>query len=289
MPSLNAEFPSLSNAQLTEEDFNKLHLIIAEHQQLKENLLKANNVIRQYFGAVEKWQSDVKQAKEEDRRNIQHLTENNQKLSNEIRRLQSALNDRPAQSQDVQMAADVDALKRELDQLREEMKDVVPRQTYKNVERQCSQLLAENLQFKDMERQYVDTINCLQVNQASTEELVRLGQADLSAQRASTHQLIQELNNVKEENQVLIQQAEIYQKDFIQERDARQRMAGEKDEVIAELNRLRAMLPQTQMSGMPTMGSANQCGLVRYTCPNCYYQFNSQQQLNLHLPQCSRH
>lgn len=130
-----------------------------------------------------------------------------------------------------------------------------------------------------------------------------MGQVDLNVERQANHKLMQDFNLVREENQVLVQQAEIYQKDFIAERDARQRMAGEKDEVLMELERLRMMLtatsngsgggqPQQQLqqqqmaqSGGGQMG----CGLVRYTCPSCYAQFSNQQALGQHLPQCGRH
>lgn len=233
---------------------------------------------------MEKWQNDVKQSKEADRKNINKLTESNEKLQEDLQRVQRELDDAKRNStttvQDIPIG------------------DMVPRHAYKTVERQCSQLLAENLQFKDMEQQYIDTINCLKVNHASTEELVRMGQVDLNAQRAENHALVTELGHVKEENQVLIQQAEIYQKDFIAERDARQRMAGEKDEVLVELNRLRMMLTATSNSNGMMMGSSNSlnnsgqqigCGLVRYTCPSCYAQFSNQQALSSHLPLCGRH
>lgn len=325
MPSLNAEFPSLSNANLTEQDLNKLQLVVAEHKQLRENLVKANAVIKTYFTAVEKWQNDVKQSKEADRRNITMLMENNQKLQRDLHRVQDELDEvksanskavssgSSASLNDVQMASqlseELSSLKLELAKTKESTRGMVPHGTFKNIERQCSQLLAENLQIKDMEQQYIDQINCLKVNHASTEELIRMGQMDLNAERAASNKTRDDLNQVKEENQVLIQQAEIYKKDFIAERDARQRMAGEKDELLTELNRLRMMLqapahPQMQMQ-QPQMQMqmqhpqqqqqphpqvmGNHFGLVRHTCPNCYAQFTSQQLLSQHLPQCSRH
>lgn len=305
---MTAEFPSLSNANLTEEDLNKLQTIVAEHQQLRENLVKANGVIKTYFSAVERWQNDVKQSKETDRKNISLLMESNQKMQQELRRMQEELEEEKnnkslaRSTSDVAMATavshEIGTLKQELERARDATKDMVPRQQYKNVERQCSQLLAENLQFKDMEQQYIDTINCLKVNHASTEELVRMGQMDLNAEREANQKLAREVNQLREENQVLIQQAEIYKKDFEAERDARQQMAGQKDEVLSELNRLRMMLVQAS-NGQPSqmmMGHqpsppppAHQFGLVRYTCSSCYCIFSSQQQLSQHLPQCGRH
>lgn len=249
---------------------------------------------------MEKWQNDVKRAKEEDQRTIALLTANNQKLQQELRQLEEGQQQQQkgtthAKQPPVEVLnqeQELQALKQELLQSKEAAKEMVTKQTFKQVERQCSQLLAENLQFKDMEQQYIDTINCLKVNHASTEELVRMGQVDLNAERAANHKLMGEFNSVKEENQVLIQQAEIYQKDFIAERDARQRMAGEKDEVITELNRLRMMLQampqQQQQQQQPQHANAGHYGLVRYTCPGCYAQFNSQQVLGQHLTQCGR-
>lgn len=292
-----SEFPSLSNANLTENDLSKLQTMVAEHQQLRENLVKANAVIKTYFTAVEKWQNDVKRSKETDRRNLSLLQDNNQKLHKEVSRLQEQLDEAEkghgAHNTDVQMttvvSAELEAVRQELAHSKETAKDMVSRQTYKNVERQCSQLLAENLQFKDMEQQYIDTINCLKVNHASTEELVRMGQMDLNAERAASQKLMDQLGEVREQNQVLIQQAEIYQKDFIAERDSRQRMAGEKDEVVQELNRLRMLLTsqgvQAQAALQPPQ-SQSRCGLVRYMCPSCYTVFSSQQLLSQHMPQC---
>lgn len=265
LPSLSAEFPSLSSAQLTEEDLHKLQTIVAEHQQLRENLVKANAVIKTYFGAVEKWQTDVQQSKEADRRSLVALQEHNQRLQQQLKEAGGGV-------------------------------ETVPRETYKNVERQCSQLLAENLQFKDMEQQFKDEIHCLRVNQASTEELVRMGQLDLQAERAACGRLEGDLRQAREENEVLVQQAEIYKKDFLAERDARQRMAGEKEAVLQELNRLRMMLSATPQQQQQTGGgvgvgsaAAGHCGLVRFMCPNCYSVFSSQQSLSQHLPQCGHH
>lgn len=260
---------------------------MAEHQQLRDNLVKANAVIKSYFTAVEKWQNDVQVSRDTDHRNSTLLMQHNQKLQQQVHRLQDELEEAAAKNKRP-VAAAASAV--------DQSETMVSRATYKAVERQCSQLLAENLQFKDMEQQYVDTINCLKVNQASTEELVRMGQQDVSAERAGNRKLMGDLNAVREENQVLVQQAEIYKKDFIAERDARQRMAGEKEEVLTELNRLRMMLQagqpgtaQQQMQMQLQQQQQGHCGLVRYTCPSCYSQFGNQQMLSQHMPQCGRH
>lgn len=146
----------MSASNLTEEDLAKLQTTVAEHQQLRENLVKANAVIKTYFKSVEKWQNDVKQSKEADRQSLTLALANNQRLQQDLQRVQRELEEEVARKGPNSNNTLVPT------------EDMVPRQTYKQVERQCSQLLAENLQFKDMEQQYQDEINCLKVSNCNS-------------------------------------------------------------------------------------------------------------------------
>lgn len=109
-------------------------------------------MIKTYFKSVEKWQNDVKQSKEADRQSLTLALANNQRLQQDLQRVQRELEEEVARKGQNSNNTLVPT------------EDMVPRQTYKQVERQCSQLLAENLQFKDMEQQYRDEINCLKVS-----------------------------------------------------------------------------------------------------------------------------
>lgn len=270
------EFPSLSASQLTEADFNKLQAIIEEYQHLKQNLLQANAVIRQYFSVVEKWQNDVKESRTTDRKRITVLLGDKMTLSRQVEQLEA---ERQAANQLLaEKCKELEAFGQLRQQQQQQQQvvlgspagDMIPRQTYKAVERQLSELLAHNLQYKDMEQNYIEEIQCLKANQTAMQTL----QGDLDRQREANRKMFEDLNNAREQNQVLIQQAEIFHKDFLQERDARQRMAGEREQLLAEINELRTRIPGCHIP-------------KRFTCPACYTPFPTQDRLGEHLQNCS--
>ncbi|XP_064540322.1 NF-kappa-B essential modulator isoform X3 [Drosophila montana] len=101
----------------------------------------------------------------------------------------------------------------------------------KDLQRQMSALLAENLEFKDMKKTYVDEIDCLKVNLTSAEELLNVMRADVNALKAKDAQKDDEITHLKT-------QIDIYRRDFEMERADREKNAGEKEQYLADLRAL---------------------------------------------------
>ena len=87
-------------------------------------------------------------------------------------------------------------------------------------------------------------------------------------------------------------QLDLYQSDFEAERDARQKMAGEKDAVCQELRLLKRQLEhtigaassasvRTKVESVPTATEANM-----YECMKCNFNYSSLELLNNHLDVC---
>nr|XP_014092915.1 NF-kappa-B essential modulator isoform X4 [Bactrocera oleae]XP_036228392.1 NF-kappa-B essential modulator isoform X4 [Bactrocera oleae]XP_036228393.1 NF-kappa-B essential modulator isoform X4 [Bactrocera oleae] len=115
----------------------------------------------------------------------------------------------------------------------------------KNFERNMSQLLAEKLEINDMQKQYVDEINCLKVNLTVSEELVNQLKTDIALLKANDKEKTElfeiyasQRAEMREELDVLRQQVDVYSRDFQLERTAREEMAGEKVQLIDDLREL---------------------------------------------------
>lgn len=263
---------------MTDSDFNKLKTVVEEHNQLKENLIRANQVIKQYFSTVEQWQNDVRGAKERDRRSIEYLTKSNEGLKGELETMAHLLQ---AKNDEMMILSDKLSIQIEKSQKIElekksesnrlETEQMFTRDQYKTVERQLSQVVAENFQFKDMEEGWKDEINGLKVKLTSMEELLENNKTQLSVERNKYRELEMKTASLVEDNQVLIQQAQIYKKDFEDERTARQNLAKEKDELLVELIQIRGQ------------GSDEH----KYTCPFCYSRYPKLDLLQTHIQTCN--
>ncbi|XP_050323500.1 NF-kappa-B essential modulator isoform X3 [Bactrocera neohumeralis] len=115
----------------------------------------------------------------------------------------------------------------------------------KNFERNMSQLLAEKLEINDMQKQYIDEINCLKVNLTVSEELVNQLQSDIALLKANDKEKTAQFEiyatqrtEMREELDVLRQQVDVYSRDFQLERTAREEMAGEKAQLLDDLRAL---------------------------------------------------
>lgn len=115
----------------------------------------------------------------------------------------------------------------------------------RELNQQLSQVTAENLEFVDMKKVYKDELTCIKVNMTSAEELQKQLQATVTTLRASAfehskraEQYAMELKNAKEQIELLSAQVEVYRTDFEQEREARQKLAAEKDNLSTDLKLL---------------------------------------------------
>lgn len=94
-----------------------------------------------------------------------------------------------------------------------------------------SQLMAENLEIKDMKKTYVEKIDCLKVNLTSAQELMDKMQRDISELKAKDAQKQERIAHLQTQN-------DIYRKDFEMERADRKKNAGEKDQYLLDLRAL---------------------------------------------------
>lgn len=115
----------------------------------------------------------------------------------------------------------------------------------KNFERQLSEIVAENLELKDLQQQYIDEINCLKVNLVAAEELHIKNQDDIKFLKASDEEKSEMFSKFDEERKtlrvdldVLRQQLDIYCRDFKIEQESRENLANEKDQLLSDLREL---------------------------------------------------
>lgn len=115
----------------------------------------------------------------------------------------------------------------------------------KNFERQLSEIVAENLELKDLQQQYIDEINCLKVNLVAAEELHVKNQDDIKFLKASDEEKSEMFSKFDEERKalrvdldVLRQQLDIYCRDFKIEQESRENLANEKDQLLSDLRDL---------------------------------------------------
>ncbi|KRF79212.1 NF-kappa-B essential modulator isoform X3 [Drosophila virilis] len=110
-------------------------------------------------------------------------------------------------------------------------KKILDEHEVKDLQRQMSALLAENLEFKDMKKTYIEEIDCLKVNLTSAEELLNVMRADVNALKAKDAQKDDEITHLKT-------QIDIYRRDFEMERADREKNAGEKEQYLVDLRAL---------------------------------------------------
>ncbi|XP_032590238.1 NF-kappa-B essential modulator isoform X2 [Drosophila grimshawi] len=264
--SVYSQFPSLCSMQACAEDVVKLQTMMTEYIGLKQTLDKVNHTMQEYYKITQQWRQEaaIREQQYQDQlkqcqMQIEKLTVENQQLKKELEtnleqiRLvedmhqkehddlrqsvsekSSLINNMRVQIDKLQQhqlhsydfVPDVDNAEPEIDIKREKHESQV-----KDLQRQVSELLAENLEIKDMKKTYVDEINCLKVNLTSAEELLNAMRVDVNQLRAKDAQKDEEIAYLKT-------QIDIYRRDFEMERADRQKNAGEKEQYLVDLRAL---------------------------------------------------
>lgn len=115
----------------------------------------------------------------------------------------------------------------------------------KVLQREMSVYVATNLEFEDMQKIYIDELNCLKVNLTAAENVhtnqrlhMERQAKDIETKDVSLAENIRELKTLAEQVDVLTAQLDIYKVDFEAERSARAELASEKDHILSDLKLL---------------------------------------------------
>lgn len=209
-------FPSLCTADPQQDDMMRLQNLICEHQELKSNLERTNIAIRHHFSTMTQWQTSVLHFKEEKEMEIESYSKNIAMCRNQIMDLKQELINRDeryniaiemAKKENEDLVKELSAktsvmqnLGSQIAKYEEEMScfefvganklpepqtqetiAIIDHQAIvKNLTDQLSHLMAENLDLNYMKSVFNDQVNCLQVNLASTEELLSQTHDDLN-------------------------------------------------------------------------------------------------------------
>lgn len=183
-----------------------------------------------------------------------------------------------------------------------------------------SEEIAKNMEFNDLRKMYKDELDCLKVNLASAEELHKQSQATIQTLTASNGenskraaQAEREFATARERIDLLNAQVEIYRNDFQMEREAREKIASEKDSLAADLSLLqkrnKELIEESQrnLSAQTASGPGPSSGAVRkspsppksaspeqspapsetsYNCPVCNVSTKTLRLLEMHLESC---
>ncbi|XP_041447982.1 NF-kappa-B essential modulator isoform X2 [Drosophila obscura] len=178
----------------------------------------------------------------------------------------------------------------------------------RELKRELSKMLAENLQVNDMKKVYIQEIDCLKVNLTSAEELMHKMQCDINQIKARDIQRQEQIEHLQTQN-------EIYRKDFEMERADREKNAGEKEQYLLDLRSLqrrnqeliealaesqkspKSGSPSPSSSGLSSLreeqrpvldptGAAARQSVSGMRCPICSKPFNSLSVLQSHVNDC---
>lgn len=106
--------------------------------------------------------------------------------------------------------------------------------------------------MKDVEKQYVDELNCLKVNLTSAEEIINHNRAEIAELRAldaDKQKKIEYLEianselraaNLEQNDRIIVleQQNQVHRNDFEMERQSRETAVGEKHQILQDLRAL---------------------------------------------------
>ncbi|XP_017866394.1 PREDICTED: NF-kappa-B essential modulator isoform X2 [Drosophila arizonae] len=264
--SIYSQFPSFCSLQARAEDVVKLQTMMTEYMALKQTLDKVNHTMQEYYKITQQWRNEAA-AREQQyqvklqqcQAQIEKLTVENQELKKELEsnleqmRLSEEMHQKEhdelrqcvseKSSLISNMAVEIEKLQQQQLHSYEYVPDdgsVAPVKCLKNgdqdnkvkdLQRQMSALLAENLEFKDMKKTYIEEIDCLKVSLTSAEELMRGMNADVKALKANDAQKDEQITHLKT-------QIEIYRRDFEMERADREKNASEKEQYLMDLRAL---------------------------------------------------
>lgn len=263
--SVYSQFPSLCSMQACAEDVVKLQTMMTEYMALKQTLDKVNHTMQEYYKITQQWRKEAAAREEEYKEKLQECQTQIDKLNDENRQLKKEVDINLEQMRLVEdirqkehdelrqsvseksslinnMRVEIDKLQQHqvpsFEYVPEAVKsegDYIKRDEHelqvKDLKRQMSTLLAENLEIIDMKNTYIEEINCLKVNLTSAEELLNEARADIKDLKAKNVQQEDEITNLKT-------QIEIYRRDFEMERADREKNAGEKELYLVDLRAL---------------------------------------------------
>ncbi|XP_037940929.1 NF-kappa-B essential modulator [Teleopsis dalmanni] len=277
--SVYSQFPSLCSMEACAEDVVKLQNMMSEYVELKHTLSKVSLTMKQYYERTTIWkeqmqrtETEYKQLLEECHNQIAILRNENLELKEELKSkmVDLKLCDDIRQKDHEKLiltlsekSSIIENMRTQIEKLEQQqlasfefvpktLNDCQNKHEYvdrlehervkKQFERQLSELLAENLDLNDVQKQYMDEINCLKVNLTAAKEIIKKSQADIEILRSNDFEKSQifesyetERKKLKEEMLLLRQQVEIYSKDFVAETTIRQNLATEKDQLLNDL------------------------------------------------------
>ncbi|XP_055848721.1 NF-kappa-B essential modulator-like isoform X2 [Episyrphus balteatus] len=274
--SVYSQFPSICSMSACPEDVVKLQNMMSEYMELKKTLLNTNITMKQLYDQTQKWKADVKAMEDDRRAEIAKLRNENLELrrdldlkveqihiNEEARRKEheefiQSLSEKTAKIENMssqiqkleqqQLTASnqaIEATEGAAAAATEYVTTMEHKRVIKDFERQLSVIVAENLELKDMQQQYIDEINCLKVNLVAAEELQKKSDADIQFLKASDVEKSEMFNKFEAERKslridldVLTQQLEIYSKDFKTEQESRENLANEKDQLLSDLREM---------------------------------------------------
>ncbi|CAD7014155.1 NF-kappa-B essential modulator [Ceratitis capitata] len=273
--SIHSQFPSVSL-----EACEELTTVMSDYLKMKDVLISVNSKMSSWLEMKKQMQASVvenRQKMNQCQEQIATLRNENlkikQELDTKIEQLQANEAVRKQENEELikkiseksaiiaNMRAQIEKL--ELQQLssfevvskfgqkekQSEKSEYVTRHEHERVikdfERNMSQLLAEKLEISDMQKQYIDEINCLKVNLTASEEMVNQLRSDIALLKANDKEKTDQFelyalqrDEMREELGILRQQVDVYSRDFQLERTAREEMAGEKVQLLDDLRSL---------------------------------------------------
>ncbi|XP_037822939.1 NF-kappa-B essential modulator isoform X2 [Lucilia sericata] len=283
--SVYSQFPSIS-MEACAEDVVKLQNMVSEYSVLKNTIKKANITMKQFYNSSLQWKEKMRTMEEEYKQKLNKcheeidvLRKQNQVMESTFKGQIEALEiarkkDREETIQDIseknalienmraqiikleqqQLASFEFVAQNQSEQKNEQFQQVfITRNEHelkmKQLERQLSEMVASNLDLKDVENQYVDEINCLKVNLTAAEELIKkhrneiaqLHVLDIERQQQieKLEQSLGELRVTNEEQSeritLLEHQNEVHRKDFEMEQESRQTAVQEKQQILQDL------------------------------------------------------
>lgn len=195
----------------------------------------------------------------------------------------------------------------------------VPRADHDRIVRELNRRLSEetekNFGLGDMRTVYKDELDCMKVNLTSAEELQKHMKATITTLSASNAEnskrsaaAERELAIARERIDLLNAQVEVYRHDFQMEREAREKLASEKDNILTDLGLLqkrnKELIDEAQKnlangtSPGPSTGAIRKTPpqskeatpdieqSVKYVCPLCNIETTTLRLLEQHLETC---
>lgn len=283
--SVYSQFPSICSMGACPEDISKLQNLLMEYVELKKTLLNTNITMKQLYDQTQKWKADVKAMETDRRVEIAKLRNENLELRRdlEMKVEQVKINEEARHKEHEEFIKSLSEKTSQIENMREQIQkleqiqlasfEFIPKsgneqlankfndasgaatteyvttaehqRIVKDFERQMSAIVAENLELKDMQQQYIDEINCLKVNLVAAEEFQKKAEEDIKFLKASDEEKSEMFSRFEAERKtlridldVLTQQLEIYSRDFKTEQECRENLANEKDQLLADLREL---------------------------------------------------